>query len=179
MDLDDVKLCALFMRASGVTTEKEALLARVKKQAKLYDWQVQEVDEFCHQNASTQEQARLQLKTYLEQYYSANKWKSDNTNYGRQFREVLWALTIISYGGEARSKIDIAIIREFASTMKIRESYLREFEDIAETERILAEQRYWIEEARLLYEDGKAIDEQISKDEEYLRNGTYDLIMLG
>ena len=118
-------------------------------------------------------------KRILSNTISANKWKTDGGNYGDQFREVLWFLTLISYGGEERSKIDIAIIHEFASAMKICENYVQEFDDVAETGKILDKQRYWIEEARLPYADGKIIDEQISKDEEVLLKSAHDLIALG
>ena len=175
MNVEDAILCYLFMKATKNETDKnrEAVAA-------LSYWEKEEFDEFFKLFNQKQEQdAWTLLKTTLDEYCSSNEWLTERDDETYRFRTVLWTLINISYSAETRSKPEIALINEFASRMKIDSSYIQEVEDTVRVAVALEKKRNWLEESRLPYSEGKAISEQISKDEELLLKSVDALIRLG
>lgn len=172
MNVEDAILCYLFMKATKNETDKNR-----KAVAALSYWEKEEFDEFFNQKQ--EQDAWTLLKTTLDEYCSSNELLTEHDDKTYRFRTVLWTLINISYSAETRSKPEIALINEFASRMKIDSSYIQEVEDTVRTAVVLEKQRDWLEESRLPYSEGKAISEQISKDEELLLKSVDALIRLG
>lgn len=198
MELDDLKLCYLFIK-TGETASEEKLkaLENAKTKSKLSDFEMQNFDEFCHYITDSKNAAK-RLLTMLPKLKKQSKksvgmeaffdtmndtlhptYESRLRNTPERAREVLFTLIEITSCDKEQCEQDKDFINDFALRMNIDESYIHEFKDIIKTQRTLYAKRERAKDTCNSDEDSEELLKQCDADLKVLEKDINDLIQLG